>query len=429
MRLFVFALVLFFPTLSNLVEHAGSTTLILLALMGLPIMLFEKRRPALSREEKWLMWAFVGYFAVSVSSFVVNDLSGDLANPHLKYIEKVLRMLFFIPVYLLLRHIKLPQGVLWYGVTAGAIIAGVYALIDASGFQLVHRVSGAYHSIAFGNLSLVVSFMNFAGFGYFRERHPALVMIPITGLALGLIASFLSGTRGAWIAMPALLFVVFRQLDGYLKLWLRGLIVCLVCLVSFVAYATLETGMANRINVVFDETAAYFKGEVKGGSGLRYEMWMAACGIYREHPFLGTGPGGVNAAVQKMIAEEKLDPIIAGYKRSHSSYFSAMAECGSLGLVALLGIFFAPLRIVVSAIKERGSARDIAYAGLMLIVGYMHFGLTETIFGRSVFASFYAVMLAVVLSMVGEISHATALRRKEKEEMMTENDPQVTQKE
>jgi O-antigen ligase len=401
-RAFVFALILFFPTLSNLVQHAGSTTLILLALIGLTISLSQGKRPTLSSEEKWLIWAFAGYFAVSLLSFAVNALSGDLVHPQLKYIEKVLRMLFFIAVYLLLRHIRLPQWGLWYGVSVGAIIAGVYSLIDVGGFQLAHRVSGAYHPIAFGDLSLVMGFMSFAGFRYFRHQHPALVMIPITGLALGIVACFLSGTRGAWIAMPVLLVVVFWQLDGHLKLWLRGLIIGTVCLASLAAYVIPETGIANRINVVFEETAAYFQGDVKGGTGLRYEMWKAAWDIYREHPFLGIGPGGLKPAIQKMIAEGECDPIIAGYKRSHSSYFSAMAECGSLGLLALLAVFFVPLRIVMFAIKQGGAPKDIAYAALMLIIGYMHFALTETIFGRSVFASFYAVMLAVLLSLLAQ---------------------------
>jgi O-antigen ligase len=400
--IFILALVLFFPTLANLVEHAASSTGIVLALAGFPMILYREMRPTVSREEKWLMWAFAGYFAVAFLSFAVNALTGDLVDPHLKYIEKAMRILFFVPVYFLLRRIRLPQWILWYGVSIGAIVAGIYALIDAGafhGFQPGYRVSGGYHSIAFGDLSLVIGFMSFSGLGYFRERHAALVLIPITGLTLGMIACFLSGTRGAWIAMPTLLFVAFRQLDGYLKPWLRGLTVGIICLVCFAAYAIPETGIANRINAVFDETEAYFQGDIVGGAGERYEIWKAAWNIYREHPFLGVGPGGVKSEIQKMIAEGRVDPVIAGYKRSHSSYFSAMAECGLVGLVALLAVFVVPLRVAVSAIRQGGAGRDVAYAGLMLIAGFMHFGLTETILGRSVLASFYVVMLAVTLSM------------------------------
>jgi hypothetical protein len=44
----------------------------------------------------------------------------------------------------------------------------------------------------------------------------------------------------------------------------------------------------------------------------------------------------------------------------------------------LLAIFIVPLWATVSGIKRGEGGTEVGYAGLMLIVGFMHFGLTET---------------------------------------------------
>ena len=400
-RVLVFTLVLCFPVFSNLVEHAGSSILILLALLGLPVCLSKGRRPDLTWQEKGLISSFVSYFVVYLISFVVNTLIGDLEQLHTKHLEKEFFLLFFIPVYLLFKHIKLPLWVVWYGVLTGAAVVGIYAMVDSGWFNLGNRVRGAYNPILFGDLSLLMAFMNFQAFGFFRQKHAALVALPLLGFILGTTASFLTGSRGAWAAIPVFLTILLFQLKRHFKPQVLGATIGVIFLASLVVYQIPVTGVADRIEGAIEDFRTYSRGNVTwgGGVGNRLESWRAAWLIYRNHPFLGVGPGGYRYAIQNMISEGTLRHDREVYfNQPHNIYLSVMVDTGWVGLVVLLSIFLLPLNIARSRIRKEEKNPEVAYSIFILVSGFMIFGLTETVFGRSVFVSFYLIMLAALLS-------------------------------
>ena len=211
LRFFVCALILIFPVVSNLITHSSSVILTILALLGLPACLIKKNRPMLSYEEKWVMLAFVAYFAVYLFSFSWNGLGGNLEDLGLKHLDHQVRMLLIIPIFFLLRKVQIPRSVLWYGVVAGAVAAGVYAIVFSIWLSPGSRVAASYHAIAFGDLAIVLAFMSLLGLRFFQQKHAAFLLIPIMAFVLGTIASILSETRGAWIAVPAFLLIIFFQ--------------------------------------------------------------------------------------------------------------------------------------------------------------------------------------------------------------------------
>jgi len=412
-RVLIFALVLCFPVFSNLVEHAGSSILILLAVLGLPVCLSKGRRPDLTWQEKGLICSFVTYFVVYLISFIVNALIGDLEQLHTKHLEKEFFLLFFIPVYLLFKHIKLPLWVVWYGVLAGAAVAGIYSMVDSGWFKMGNRVRGAYNPILFGDLSLLMAFMNFQAFRFFRQKHAALVVLPLLGFILGTTASFLTGSRGAWVAIPVFLAILFFQLKRYFKPRVLGATIGVIFLASLVTYQIPGTGVADRIKETIEDFRAYSRGNVTwdGGVGNRLESWRAAWLIYKNHPFLGIGPGGYRYAIRDMISEGTLIHDREVYfSQPHNIYLSVMVDSGWVGLVALLSIFLLPLNIARSRIRKEEKNPEAAYSIFILVSGFMIFGLTETVFGRSVFVSFYLIMLAALLSQRNEILNAEPAR-------------------
>lgn len=388
-----------------MLAHASSVLLVLLTLGGILSSFYSKDRPSLSRIEKWIIIAFGVYFAVYFVSFITNTILGNIEKPLLKYLDHEFRMLFLFPIYLLLVRIQIKQWILWAGIITGASVAGIYALMCTFWLFPGMRVSASYHSIAFGDISIVLAFMSLAAMRYFFQKHAAYIAVPLIAFFLGIIATILSGTRGAWIAIPSLLLLFFIQISKLTHLRLRYFSIFLTICLIFVGISTFYVPqIKHRLLLTYNETHDYLEGSnVYSSSAVRIEGWLATWQIFKEHPIIGAGPGSFKPLVHKMLADGKRYSIISIHSQPHSAYLSSLAECGALGLLALLGLFVFPIWLFISTIKYDPSTIDVCYAGLVLVVGFIHFGLTETIFSRNVNVSFYIVMLSMIMALLSQI--------------------------
>jgi len=399
LRNMVYILVFSFTVLSNLVPHVGSTALVLLTLLGLPICFSPKNRPKISGQEKAVMWALAAFFGVYLLLFLINGVLGHLEDPRMKYLDHRVRLLSIVPIVFLLKRIQVKEALLWYSVCSGAVVSGVYAL--ASVFWLLpgERVSGSYHSIAFGDLAIVMAFISFVGIDFFSKRHRAYMLFPLSAFFLGTLASLLSGSKGAWIALPAFALILFFFLGNWLNLWKRICLSILVGMFFFSAYHIPGTGIESRFQQMGQEWSDY-KAGFRGPSsmGERLEGWRAAWTIFKDHPVFGAGVGNFKPIVLRMIAKGEISDNIKKYSQPHNLFLYVMAECGLVGFIAVVGVFAVPLWVMVSLARKDALQRSIAYGGIILIIGFIHFGLTESIFGRNINVSFYVITLGVVLS-------------------------------
>lgn len=391
-----------FPGLANLVQSGGSASLIFIGLMGLLTSVFQKERPSFSFEEKCLMWAFAGYFLTYLVSGVFNSLSGVLPEMRGKHFEKEAYLLLFIPACYLFRRIKISPGVVWWGVSLGGIVVGLYSMVDFGWIDVRYRVRGAYNPIMFGCLSLTMAFMAIQGYQYFRRRHFLLLTIPLAGFFFGTVSSLLTGSRGAWIAIPAFLAITLFHLKRVLRNLEITVIVGIFFLALVAAYTIPDTGMARRFELVKEDLLKYSQKDVTldNSIGIRLASWKASWVMAKHHLLLGIGPGGYEPTIKQMVSEGKLPYKAEVYhSQPHNIYFSVLVDSGLLGVLFLLTILFLPLKIFINRIWARKGDNPTGYAGLILSVGYIHFGLTETIFGRNLFVAFYILMVAMLLRL------------------------------
>ncbi len=396
---YVYAIVLVFPLLSNLLEHSCTVMTILFTLFGLPLCFSREKRPSISSHEKMVMWAFASYFLVYLFSFTINGILGNLEDLRFKYVEHQSRMLFVIPVFFLFRKTRLPIRIVWYSVISGAVISGVYAIVAGVFLHPGERVSGSYHSIAFGDISLAMAFMSLAGVHFLQQEKTFFQRIcPWLAFILGMAACILSGTRGAWIAVPGLFFIALIQYykDLRFRTWM-GIFIG-IFLVAVILYKIPQTQISQRLQETCQEIMEYDGSHSKEGSASeRMEGWKAAWNIFLDHPFLGAGPGSFKSISHQMIDRGERSEIIRIYHQPHSAYLSVMSDCGILGLISLFAIFLVPVYVIIKQIRITPDNRDAGFAGLYLIAAFMQFGLTETIFGQNIYIGFYVVMLAVIL--------------------------------
>ena len=388
--------------------------MLVLGFLGIVLFFFKKKKVSFLREEKWLCWIFIGYLGAYLLSAVVNSTTGVLEEIRGKHFEKEAYLLLFLPIFYLFRSLKIPRWALWYGLCIGGILVGCYSLAEFGWVSIGERVRGAYNPIMFGCLSLAIAFMSIQSYQFFEQHHRAFLILPISGFFLGTVSSVLTGSRGAWVAAPILFLVTLVHLGKRIKKKMLFIIVSVFVLAFLVPYLIPNTNLAQRIELVGENFLKYSKGNVDAlnGIGLRLASWEASWNIAKEHLLLGIGPGGYYPTIQKMSSRGEL-PYYVGvyYNQPHSIYFAVLVDSGLVGLFFLLALFFVPLWIFVKRIRAPGMDKSIDktahYTGVILILGYSQFGLTETIFGRNLFVSFYIIMLAALLQITSEESVQT----------------------
>lgn len=414
LRIIVVASVFLLPVLCNLVEHSASAILALLTLAGIFSWFTRKKTVEFTLFEKIILWSFALYFFTSVFFFLIHGIFRETATFHWN-LDHELRFLAFIPIYFLFRQAGLRSWTIWYGAAIAAILCGlfsikylldIHAFASESGprstmaFAELLRVSGAYTPITFGQLSLAFGGMSFCGIRYFQKTRPALIFIPVVALLSGVLASFLSGTRGSILVIPFLSVIFFIQLGTSSHPWRnRAAVILSLIILSAGLYFMPGSAMDQRFRAGFTQAKAFLNGEGTGKYVVRLAMWREAWEIFVDNPLLGTGKDGYNDIIEAKAAKNEVPKTIERFYSPHSNYLTNMAAYGITGLLILLAIFLTPFLIFIPALKAPWPKNDMAYTGITLVVSFMIFAITETIFYRNINISVYLILLAATLHL------------------------------
>lgn len=397
------ALLFAFPASVLVISDIGSVFFFLLALLGLATLLSPGTRAPLPRDVKLIFYAMLVFVAVAVLSYLIVDMS----EISLKKLGRYARFLLLIPIFYLLRRVRVPPQALWYGCGVGAIVAG-FAAMDQVWWHLLFeasdRATGSVHPIIFGDMALLLGVLSLAGLSYFWQQGRALITLPILAALLGLLASFLSASRGGWLALPAfaVLFAWYGQRHLQIRLWHYAAVATMLVIIVMTAYLVPQTGVQARIAEAVHEVSDYFTYRAAETSvGARLEMWKAAWRIFRDHPLFGSGLGdGYVAAKQALIDNGDADLILAEFDHPHSEYLAALATRGLIGLSALLVLFIAPARVFFLWTRDgAGQQRAAGFGGLILMIAFMHFSITGDTFDRALPITFLTFFLAAFAAL------------------------------
>lgn len=399
LKIITYLIIFLLPILCNLVKHSGSVILSVLTLLGVYALLTRKTMPGFYKNEKRIMWSFALYFFICFFFYLANGLLRESASFYWELDHEV-RFLAFIPIYYLFCRTGLKSWTIWWGAAVASIIYGLYSIGYIYGLSAGPRATGAYHPIAFGDISLVLGFISLTGIRYFQKQNNALIFIPLLAVFSGILASFLSGTRGAIIAIPFLTFIFFIQLGSFTTPWrYRTILILTIILLSVGFYHLPGSSLDHRFRTGFGEAKAFFEGKGTGRHVVRLGMWSEGWKLFIEHPICGAGRHGYELMIKQKTAMQQIPPEIEKFTSPHNMYLANMDAYGITGLFILLAIFISPLFIFIPASKTDGPSRDMAYAGIMLIAAFMIFGMTETIFNRNININIYMILLAAILSL------------------------------
>lgn len=390
----VLLLAALFPVVSVSIHSGGS---ILYTLLVLPALVYAwpERKHLTLAEKRWLL-AYLLLFAIAaLSLFYAADLKVGVEK-----LERYLRLATLGLVYLFLRRMNVEAGRFFLL----AVVAAAFSLAVQAWYQIhiQHRgiAVGLYHKIVFGDMAMLGVTIMLAAMLTVASRPWHFIVMGLAMVA-AVYASLMSATRGSWLLLPVVVMVLAWLYRG--KVSRRGWIAAAVVVALLagalalwqprVIMAPMERGIQG--------IHTYLKDPTKATSwGARLEMWGNSIKIWGENPWLGTGVGDFQhdskALVAEGLSENRL--VAEHYGHAHSIYFDALASIGGVGLLVLvLALFVLPWRHFSRHWREAATpwTRFYALSGLLTVVAFAEFGLTEGWTSRNPFVNPYIIYVAV----------------------------------
>ncbi len=378
-----------------LIVPSGMAAGALMLTLGSIVLLWKRAGARLQRDEWMVAGVFLLYFLICALTNWVHD-------EQLREYDVPLRFVLAVPALFLVVRYPPALAAFWGGLAGGANGAGFLALwekfvIDAP------RASGFTNPIQYGNISMVLGVLCLAGLGWAATRRHARWWIAalVAGAAIGIVGSFLTGSRGSWVALPACLFLLYRHYGRTVrKRYLLGGVLVVAVALSGV-YAIPQAGMHERMQDAVEETDGYFvSGNANTSVGARFEMWRTAMMLFPENPFLGWGKTGFLERKQALISEGKVAAFTGDHTHSHNEYLDALIKRGLLGLANLL-ILYGTLLFVFWRRLVRGdtASRPYTLSGLLLVISYVGFGLTQAFLTHNNGAMTLVFLVVILLSL------------------------------
>lgn len=394
MQRWIGLLVFLFPFLS-LITPSGigfSSLVFVLVALCVPRKAWTAMAPHW-RDIRWVVAAFAYYLLFALLCVLLRP------EASWAYLDKPSRMFFGLAAAMLVVLARPPRASLWWGVILGALAALPFIAWQRIVLD-IDRPGGWLNSITFGDIALCLALVALAAaIDYRHSTRKAL--FPALGALAGLGATILSGTRGGWIALvlAAILFLTYARL-------LQGRRVRLLLIGSFALFASTffipAFGVQERVGQGVHDVQTWLDGgSAFSNVGIRLELWTGAGTIIAEHPLFGLDPATVRAELRQLAAQGKIQDVVLPFEHLHNDLLQAQATGGVFGLLAYLGILAAPFaffaRSVGTGVRREMPQFAPALAGMLVVLSYFGFGLTEVIFWSLKGSMFYVLMVTLLM--------------------------------
>ncbi len=353
---------------------------------------FKKDLYRPSKEEKWLIFSYLFYFATFVVSVLYH-------HGRLRELDSPSRLIFFLPILFLLVKEPIRFRLLAISVPLGAFVAGGFALYQRfvlgnyAAFEQIFQIQGGDMSMSLGMFSLVFVF-------YFAQRkNYPLTLFALLGTFGGILGSILSTARGGWIGVPvlvAVIFYIFRK--TFSKKFFIGIGLFLLLAVTAVALNP-KTSMISRIHTATNEVQNYKN--TSTSVGIRFDLWKSAIFMAQEKPLLGWGQENIIAQREKLHKAGLIGAYAVPFGHQHNQYLDDLSKRGVLGLAGIFAIFLIPLGFFIKNLKtSHFTQRVIATLGIVHVLSVMSYSLTQSFFMHNSGVMFYFFLTVVFYAMI-----------------------------
>jgi O-antigen ligase len=385
-------LIFILPTALVAIPKGGSIVvlMLILSLVGLVI---NRDKLELSKWEKYFVLSFIFYFVViAVNLWWFNGELRDLDTPS--------RLLLVLPIFFLIRKSDISVSWFIWGVVFGSILTGLikFEVVDTYYLSKIIIVQTGSFSLFSSIFSL--SSLMFIGEGNSRIKNTLLY----AAFALGIVASFLSGGRGVWIA--AILSLAFISAINPMQWGIKSRLsaALLMIILFYSTYLIPQTNVKNKIDSAIVNTALWFQnGKVNTSPGARLEMWKASFEVIKENPIIGVGEDNYAKYQKKLIDQGKIDKFAGNFLHPHGEYITSLVEQGIIGLLAFIFALLAPIMLFLNIIKYNlfnNQERALVASGMLIILHFGFYSFTATVFAHQSTTLFFAVFLVIIIGLL-----------------------------
>lgn len=384
--------VFLFFTLALIIPSGYSYGSAALAIASLPFLFKKRSYQNLNKETLWVVTSLLSFSMLGLLEAFAYQM-GTSAY------EKPSLFLFAVGILVFLNQYPPKQKVVWFSLAAGGVATGVFAVIYKYTTGAA-RVDGYNNAIQFGNISLLIGLLSLSGVLWaFQQKKYKLFWVSflLVGFLFGLIASLLSGSRGGWISIPAALFytaIHYKKIINYkaIIIFFIGISILLIA-----GYQFKTTGIADRIQHGVQDINKYNSGMANTSIGTRLELWKGSLILFIEKPVFGWGRIAFEQRLTELKKEKIISPAIISH--SHNDILYTAARHGTVGLIVLFGLYMTPI-VIFRKLNKRANIKQtsLALAGIILILCYFDFGLTQAFLSHNSGIIFFITPLAILLS-------------------------------
>jgi O-antigen ligase len=357
---------------------------------------------SLSKEHYILFSLLVVYVGIGILTYFTHEVT----DRTLSKIGTSFHFILIIFSIIALSPLKALKNIFWMSIILGAIINFSAALYQSQ--YLGIRAHGGINAILFGDISLLLGFMSVISYSYFRKFRFG-VILPLIGLISGIGASVLSVSRGGWSAIPFLLIIILAYPYYQKKINMRQMVILLISSFTFI-FITLYLGwefIGPRIGLAIQQFTAYFapgNTNIHTSVGARLEIWKGAIILINDYPVLGAGMGGWQDIFAIQTSEGRMLDT-SYYGNIHNQILQEGVNKGLIGIFSYLALNIYLAYYFMSNIVNRSNNHEFHAIGLLLVIGYFIFGLTNVVFSHGTFNTFFVAMLALIFTFTESDKH------------------------
>lgn len=284
---------------------------------------------------------------------------------------------------------------LWWGALVGLLATAVVAVAQV--YDGVHRAEGWTNAIVLADTALMLMVL------LVLCRPPARWGLMGLGLVAGGTVILLSGSRGVWPALLALFVAMALSIRWKSTRFRAASLLAMVLVGVTLVLSVPELRELTRMSELHSDVQRIEQGDVNSSTGARLERLQVAWDTFLDHPLTGVGIGHFDAAMERLpvcsVGEKPASRCKLGH--AHNDLAEWGATQGVPGVLLLLAVYGIPLWLFIRLHRRSGERgfRGPAAAGIMLVLGYILCGLTQSMFAHQIAASTYATLVGVLAGL------------------------------
>ena len=374
---------LFSVSVLSIPGHGGQSAIVLLFTML--YVAIAKRNDSqyfsLNKEEKFFIYLVLFWFGWQLFGVFYQPLGYEFesARAQLRVMDDMSRWLLLLPVFFLFRSYFIDWRLLAIGLGVGVLIAVSVAHYEVYFLNSARAEGMSSHTIPFAELMVVSDLLLWMLMIHaWNKKQKVLSYFLLFVSITAFYGSLLSVTRGAWLAYIFMILIwlayVIKNSFNDRKHLLSKPILLRLLFAGIVFFAVSQTDQYQTLKSRTQSTISNLaKKDYQSASSMRLQIFEDTIEHIKKHPF-GIGTNNFENIEQERYPER--------YKyNAHNQLLNVWAENGIQGVVSLILLIGYSIRFFWKNLNHSNDLISVyASLGLMLIVGYIIFSQSQTVF-------------------------------------------------